>query len=123
MRVFARVPGSVRAVREFVVSVIGDRPAAEDAALLASELATNAVRYGEGQIEVSVQEMDDVIRVEVHDDSRELPVLRFPGERGSAGRGLQIVATLALGWGAETRGAGNAVWFTLPSGTVHRQSA
>jgi anti-sigma regulatory factor (Ser/Thr protein kinase) len=100
-------------VRDFVAEVLGARHATADAVLLVSELATNAVRYGEGEFLVHVDVDDDVIRVEVADSSRELPRLRPPAETAATGRGLHIVAALALSWGAETRGPGKVVWFTL----------
>jgi hypothetical protein len=99
-------------VRVFVGELVRGERYAEDALLLASELATNAVCYGAGDFVVSVQ-LGDVLRIEVRDDSPVSPQLRqaAPGDIG--GRGLQIVDTLALDWGTEPHGPGKVVWFTL----------
>jgi hypothetical protein len=87
----------------------------EDTLLLASELVTNAVRHGTGEVTVRLWPGKDVVRVEVTDASPHRPE---PADRDLAaedGRGLQIVGALASRWGtAPSRaGAGKTVWFEL----------
>lgn len=38
---------------------------------------------------------------------------RGPADTAEGGRGLRIVAGLAAEWGAERRGPGHVVWFTV----------
>lgn len=94
-------------------AILGSSGVEHDAVLLASELATNAVRYGTGELYVRVDLADgDGIYVEIGDDSPDLPTLLAPSE-AAHGRGLHIVAAVAADWGCEQRGAGKVVWFRL----------
>ena len=45
VRIFAGVPESVRAARAWIADCLPDSPAAADAALMVSELFTNAILY------------------------------------------------------------------------------
>ncbi len=114
-RAFPRAPDSVREIRAFVRALVDHREDGDEAVLLTSELAANAVRHGAGELRVSVR-IGDVIRVEVGDDSPVLPERLAPDARAESGRGLQLVAALSASWGAERRGEGKVVWFTLPRG-------
>ena len=86
------------------------------AALLTSELVTNAIRYeASGTIMLAITCSCDQLRVDVHDTSRSLPVLvDAPGD-AETGRGLMLVATLATEWGFYRTPAGKAVYFTVAS--------
>jgi serine/threonine-protein kinase RsbW len=111
-RVFERTPPAVREIRRFVAELLGDAPTAEEAVLLVSELATNAVRYGAGdQVTVCVTIAEE-IRIEVGDASPQLPAPLNP--EGGHGRGLHILEAIATDWGAQRRDSGKVVWFTLP---------
>ncbi len=84
------------------------------AILLTSELVTNAIRHEAGQIitlEISCSR--DLLRVDVHDTSRALPVVQDVPADAETGRGLMLVATLAAEWGFYRSPAGKAVYFTL----------
>ena len=84
------------------------------AALLTSELVTNAIRYEASEtIMLSVSCSCDQLRVDVHDTSRSLPVLADVPSDAETGRGLLLVATLAAEWGFYRTPAGKAVYFTL----------
>jgi hypothetical protein len=89
-----------------------------DAALLASELTTNAVVHTlSARILCGVALMTDAsLRIEVHDGhlGAGLPGIN-PGPHDETGRGLLIVRELAVSWGVErsTHTNGNAVWATL----------
>ena len=115
-RAFAGLPESVSAARAWVAGFVSGSPAADDAALLTSELVTNAVlhtasRLPGGQITVSVRAMDDMVRVDVVDQGAAPPEPTAP--RG-LGQGLTIVTALADVFGAD----GCDRWFALRTGGV-----
>ena len=86
------------------------------ALLLTSELVTNALRYGNGGIRLTVRQTPHALRVEVHDANPEAPRLsRNLDGTAEQGRGLHIIDSLATCWG-HTRSADPAVktvWFEL----------
>jgi anti-sigma regulatory factor (Ser/Thr protein kinase) len=89
----------------------------EAAALLASELVTNAVQHARTSLTLSVSTSRDGVRLEVSDGSTRMPVLR-DAPTGNNGRGLVLVDRLAHSWGAEPRPDGKIVWLELtPRGT------
>jgi anti-sigma regulatory factor (Ser/Thr protein kinase) len=108
---------SVREARAFVLGALHgvEAPVREIATVLVAELATNAVLHANSAFEVAVRVEDDMIRVEVADDSTETPLLLDPGRDAERGRGLKIVDGLARSWGVVPRtGEGSkTVWFEL----------
>jgi anti-sigma regulatory factor (Ser/Thr protein kinase) len=113
----AAAPTAAAAVRREVAEAIDSWDVAVDhsvAALLASELVTNAIKHAAGQaVGVLISRGRDELRVEVHDTSRCVPVLMDAGADMEAGRGLVLVASLASDWGYYRTPAGKAVYFTL----------
>lgn len=112
---FVEAPESVREARHFVREVLAgdDEDVADDAALLASELATNAVIHAQTPFRVTIRRVDGVVRVEVRDGSRATARrYRFSPTSGT-GRGLGMVEDLADRWGVEEASDGKVVWFTL----------
>ena len=84
------------------------------AALLTSELVTNAIRHEvTGIVMLAITCSADQLRVDVHDTSRCLPMLVDAPTDAEAGRGLMLVTTLADEWGFYRTPAGKAVYFTL----------
>jgi GAF domain-containing protein/anti-sigma regulatory factor (Ser/Thr protein kinase) len=82
----------------------------EVARLLVSELVTNAVRHGAGEIGLSMRFDERCARFEVHDDcAGEARRRKSAGAEG--GFGLNLVETLATRWGVDEHTAG--VWFEL----------
>jgi anti-sigma regulatory factor (Ser/Thr protein kinase) len=109
-------PGSIRAARQHVeraVQAALPDAVAEDAVLLVSELATNAVLHARTSFTVVVDIEPSCVRVEVHDESPVQPVPRNPEPLAPNGRGLQIVRTTADRWGTNRMGWGKTVWFEL----------
>ena len=109
-------PTSVGEARRFVGAALHELGAvavAEVAALLTSELVTNAVVHAGGAIHVRVAGSADTVRVAVEDTSPVHPQPREAGERAVTGRGLNLVEHLALRWGVEPLDAGKVVWFEL----------
>ncbi|QWZ10093.1 ATP-binding protein [Nocardioides panacis] len=80
--------------------------------LLVSELVTNAVRHGSGPVGLHVAWGNGTVRVEVHDQSPEWPVVRAVDRDALDGRGLILVDGLATGWGVMAGKPGKTVWFT-----------
>lgn len=109
---------SVADARAYVTTSLGHLPptVCETAALLVSELATNAVRHGTGDFEVSVRELPDGgVWVGVGDAGAGHPVLRSPRITDEHGRGLRLVSSLADRWGVRRRRGEprKTVWFEL----------
>lgn len=88
---------------------------AEAAALLTSEVVTNAVRHGSGDITLGFLARNLLVLVEVGDDDVHTPQVRDFHDDDEGGRGLQIVTALASGWGVRDRPPGKIVWFTVPA--------
>lgn len=87
----------------------------DDAALLTSELVTNAVRHAEGQIVLRAYVRDGYLRLEVCDGAAEhAPLRRVAHPDDERGRGMELVDTMAAEWGWQTRGEGKVVWLDLP---------
>jgi serine/threonine-protein kinase RsbW len=124
VRTFAGRPETVRAARVWVVSYLLGSPAADDAALMVSELVTNSLRYSRsglpgGSVTVNLKIGAGRLRVDVIDQGPgyeratapaciDTPLDGVPG----LGAGLIIVRKLADTWGAE----GPDSWFTLSLG-------
>ena len=84
------------------------------AALLTSELVTNAVRHETGgTVTLAIDCSQDRLRVDVHDTSRSAPTLVDAPVDAETGRGLTLVAILADEWGFYPTHWGKAVYFTL----------
>jgi anti-sigma regulatory factor (Ser/Thr protein kinase) len=84
------------------------------AALLTSELVTNAIRHEvTGIVMLAITCSPGQLRVDVHDTSRALPMLIDAAADTETGRGLMLVATLSTEWGFYRTPAGKAVYFTL----------
>ncbi|MFF2960589.1 ATP-binding protein [Streptomyces sp. NPDC057963] len=92
----------------------------EDAAVIVSELAANAVLHGHVQgrdFELRLVCLADTLRIEVSDARGE----RGPEQRGlrpgaESGFGLHLVEALATSWGVADRVVGKTVWAELPVG-------
>ncbi|WP_283137874.1 ATP-binding SpoIIE family protein phosphatase [Rhizohabitans arisaemae] len=82
------------------------------AALLASELVTNAVRFASKPIGIRLIRTD-VLLCEVTDDDHRLPQVKSPMPTDEDGRGLRLVSELAERWGANRVVGGKVVWFSL----------
>ncbi|MFE3828861.1 ATP-binding protein [Streptomyces sp. NPDC059092] len=110
-----RSVGRARHVLRARIGLAGDTGAT--AALLLSELVTNALRHGSPpgrEIAVTLFRADGLFRVEVEDAGESLPSPRVPGADDECGRGLALVAALADDWGvAPRRGPGKRVWALL----------
>ena len=119
-RAFTASPSALASVRSWVRDVLRDwvvaEPTVDDAVLLTSELATNAVQHARSAFDVTMTRQANAIRVAVADDSQRLPSLRENVPYGEGGRGLLIVEAVSSEWGAEpVPGDGKVVWFAVRS--------
>ncbi|WP_327350637.1 ATP-binding protein [Streptomyces sp. NBC_01304] len=73
---------------------VGDERA-DDAALVVSELVTNATRHGRSLCRLRLKVADDRVTVEVYDSNCALPRIGPLTEDGESGRGLAMVRSLA----------------------------
>lgn len=109
-------PVSAGLARQFVSTTLSgwrSEHLIDTAALLISELVTNAVIHAGSAIELCMAQEADAIRFEVHDRSGCMPSPRRTAPGDTCGRGLMLVAALSRAWGVDARGPGKAVWFTL----------
>ncbi|MGM1065220.1 ATP-binding protein [Saccharothrix sp. Mg75] len=86
---------------------------AEDAALVVTELVSNAVDHAVGPVDLTLSRTADGLRVEVGDRSPDQPTPRPVRVDSSRGRGLIIVAALSVAWGTEPTATGKVVWAEL----------
>lgn len=114
--------GAVRSARRFVedqLAEAGLEHVADDAGLLVSELAANAVLHARTDFDVVLHRVPGGARVEVHDRSSVPPVFTPPSATAMSGRGLILVQTLAATWGSEVLPVGGkVVWFELAGAAV-----
>jgi anti-sigma regulatory factor (Ser/Thr protein kinase) len=91
----------------------------ELAALLTSELSTNAVHHAGTPFTVAVRHDDrGALTVEVHDHDPGVPVMAPVAPGSSRGRGLRLVDEFSQEWGVTMiHDDGKTVWFRLaPAG-------
>jgi anti-sigma regulatory factor (Ser/Thr protein kinase) len=81
--------------------------------LMVSELVTNALRYGEGEIRLRLL-LDRTLVCEVWDAGLVQPRRRRARDTDEGGRGLQLVGMLSAAWGSRRTPRGKTVWFELP---------
>lgn len=77
--------------------------------LIVSELVTNAIRYGRPPAELRLIR-HDVLVCEVTDSSPTQPRLRRAATTDEGGRGLFLVAQLAMRWGCRYSPGGKTIW-------------
>ena len=92
--------------------------AAATAALVVSELATNAVLHARTPFQVRVAVEPDVVRIEVRDGVDRAPTIRYFSDEATSGRGLRLVAELCRAWGVDVDESGKTVWAELDTAGV-----
>ncbi|WP_149030258.1 ATP-binding protein [Kitasatospora sp. MBT66] len=97
---FEPVPTVVRAVRRFIEKCcleVGINP--DTPVVLASELATNAIRHAGTPFKVTFVALEGrPVWIEVEDGSLELPRPRAAGPDDLGGRGFELIEALAAKW-------------------------
>ncbi|KMS85836.1 MULTISPECIES: SpoIIE family protein phosphatase [Streptomyces] len=111
-----REPRSVGRAREYARGQLLSwdlEPLVDTTELLVSELVTNALRYGEGDIRLRLL-LDRTLVCEVWDSGLVQPRRRRARDTDEGGRGLQLVGLLSAAWGSRRTPRGKTVWFELP---------
>ena len=113
-RHFAHDPKEVARARRLVRTeleawdLVADMPALE---LAVSELVTNAIVHGRGQVEVHMQDLDGCVRLEVRNEGTvgaSRPTVRNDAANG--GWGLRLVEGLSDTWGTWCDDGSTHVW-------------
>lgn len=110
------VLSAVAAARHFVTDVVeswGMAAVLGDVALVASELATNAVTHGRSPFVASVSRGDRSVRIAVEDSSAAWPERHEALEGDQDGRGMAIVELLSRRVGCESTPHGKVAWAEL----------
>jgi serine phosphatase RsbU (regulator of sigma subunit)/anti-sigma regulatory factor (Ser/Thr protein kinase) len=110
-----REPRSVGRARELArgqLTAWGLEALIDTVELLVSELVTNALRYGEGEIRLRLLR-DRTLVCEVWDAGLVQPRRRRARDTDEGGRGLQLVGLLSAAWGSRRTPRGKTVWFEL----------
>jgi anti-sigma regulatory factor (Ser/Thr protein kinase) len=109
-------PEAVAAAREFIETALAVWDLDDEdrvAALLTSEIVTNAVLHARSACRLAIEFQAPEVTVEVWDHSRELPAVQSPSTESVKGRGLLLVEALAARWGTRLNDEGKSVWFAL----------
>ena len=113
MRMFSFARDAPAAARHFAVATLrawGAEDLADDAALVVTELAANAILHAHTAFTVILSARDDLLRIAVRDASP----LDGADLRPAPLHGLGAVDAMASRWGVESLGtAGKAVWVDL----------
>jgi hypothetical protein len=118
-RYFLGSAPSITEARRFVTALMHGRPMVDEAELIVSELATNAIRHTAsgrfgGRFLVSVQARPEQLWLGVHDEGGPFsPKVFRPCPEGESGRGLLLVAGLSVNWGVWGDDHGRTVWAIL----------
>ncbi|WP_432034137.1 ATP-binding protein [Streptomyces antibioticus] len=121
-------PGSPAQARRLARTRLTGWAVCEDtcdtAALVISELVTNAIVHTDSDVVVcELYDGDDLVRISVRDEGcapgEPHPTPQRPEEEH--GRGLLLVAAVCHAWGAQEHGAGLLVWADVPrsAGPAH----
>lgn len=114
------VPEAIAAFRRFVKGTLelwGEDELVEDALLVTSEMATNAIRHARSAFHASVVRAGRTVRISIQDTGPGTASPRQAADDDLSGRGLVILDALAQRWGVEERVGGKAVWAELRSST------
>jgi len=103
-----------RFIRDFCVAADLGEETCEKAALLVSELVTNAIIHGRSRATLVAARPNGHLHVAVLDSNVQLPEgPQTATPEAESGRGLRIVSAVADRWGVEATDEGKAIWFEL----------
>jgi DNA-binding NarL/FixJ family response regulator len=107
---------SARTARRFVTEKLqewGLRELLDDALLVASELAANAVTHADSACRLRLSLAPTTLRIDVIDTGAGTPEPQPPSWTEEHGRGLHLVDALTTAWGLEVVDEGKMVWAEL----------
>ena len=117
MTLFPRDPRTAARARDWLGSFLAgavDPGHASDAALVLSELATNALQHGLGDVVIRASiDAEGAVQMSVTDSGDELPALLPADPTRIGGLGLRVVDQLAARWGVAAFPGGKTVWATV----------
>jgi len=87
----------------------------DDASLIVSELATNAVMHARSTFTVLLSYEAGTLCISVRDGSPGVPSVKHAPGTVILGRGLSVVEGIARRWGTDRDGVGKLVWAELPT--------
>jgi anti-sigma regulatory factor (Ser/Thr protein kinase) len=122
--VLSRDVAEVGRARRWLLDALVDSSAdhqLSDACLVTSELVTNALRHGLGEIVLHASLADDgLLRLSVTDWGEGSPQVLPPDPERIGGVGLLLVDALSEAWGVATFPGGKTVWASigLPAAVV-----
>lgn len=106
--------GDVRLARVFVADKVrewGLESLLDDALLVTSELAANAITHASSPCRIKLSLSRAALRIDVIDSGSGMPEPQPPSSTEEHGRGLHLVAAMTTAWGLETvPGDGKVVW-------------
>lgn len=109
---------SVATARRFVRATLRDwgiDAPMDDALLVVSELAANALTHAESSYRLRLATVGPALRIEVEDNGIGTPEPRQLTDTEEHGRGLHLVGALAASWGMDAAASGGKrVWAELP---------
>jgi anti-sigma regulatory factor (Ser/Thr protein kinase) len=121
VRSFAPTVASLHAVRAFVDNALDgwqtNARARDTAAVIVSELATNAIAHARSPFRVSLARTPSAIQIAVRDASDAWPQAQSLNAARMSGRGIVLVGALADEWGTRVEPDGKTVWATLARST------
>jgi anti-sigma regulatory factor (Ser/Thr protein kinase) len=117
-RTFPGRPDQVALARDFTRRAVGSCPVLDEAVLLVSELATNALEHTAsglgGSFDVTVLCGQNMLMIAVTDNgSDKIPAPGGLDPASETGRGLELVSLIAARWGQRGGRHGRTVWFEL----------
>ena len=117
-RVFPGRTDQIAKARDFTRRVLAPCPVLDEAILLASELAANAVAHtvtgSGGHFDVTIYRAETLVGIAVRDEgSDNAPAARPLDEMAEDGRGLGLVELIADRWGHCGNEHGRTIWLQL----------
>ena len=109
-------PSSVPQAREFVRSLLSDWRAEhlfDEASLIVTELAANAVVHARSPYEVRLTLSAGRLRIEVADGDPGTPEPQPFSAVAETGRGIVLVSAISASWGIEAQPDGKVTWAEL----------
>lgn len=109
-------PTSPRKARHCVTEVLQNwdmECCVDEAAMIVTELSTNAIRHAGSPFTVHVVRNDKRLRISVSDESSAAPVPQEVSIGSESGRGLKLVGEMSADWGYSPLPVGKLVWSEL----------